>query len=325
MQDFSITRPASLDAAIAAAQAPDSAFIAGGTDLMQLMKDRVENPVRLVDLDALPLDAIRPGPDGITSGALVRMADFAAHPVVVRDYPAVSQALLASASPQVRNMGTMGGNLLQRTRCLYFRDTGFACNKRAPGSGCPAIAGENRNLAVLGTSPDCIASHPSDLAVALVASDAMLSLRGTNGQQRRIAVADLYRTPGNTPNIDTVLQPGELIESIFIPQSETARRSAYVKVRDRASFEFALISAAVGIAIDGGTIRAARVAMGGVGSKPWRLPQVEAALTGQPASEATFAVAAALAADGAQPSSQSAFKLKLMPRVALRALQAAAA
>ncbi len=323
MRDFSIVRPGSVEAAMAAGAA-GAAFIAGGTDLVQLMKDRVENPGRLVDLDALPLEAVTTGSEGLTAGALVRMAEFAAHPVVLRDYPAVSQALLASASPQVRNMGTLGGNLLQRTRCVYFRDTGFACNKRAPGSGCPAVQGDNRNLAVLGTSPDCIASHASDFAVALVAADAVVSLRGPGGA-RQLAVAELYRAPGTTPEIDTVLQPGELIESIVLPRSETARRSVYVKLRDRASFEFALVSAAVGLAIEGGTIQGARVAMGGVGAKPWRLPQVEAALLGRPATEASFAAAAALAAEGAQPASQNGFKLKLMPRVVLRALQAAAA
>ncbi len=324
MRQLTISRPADADAAIAAVLAPESAFIAGGSDLMQLMKDRVENPAHLVDLDALPLATVTVGADGITAGALVRMADFAAHPAVVRDYPMVSQALLASASPQVRNMGTMGGNLLQRTRCLYFRDTGFACNKRAPGSGCPAIHGENRSLAVLGTSPDCIASNPSDLAVALVALGAAVQVRGANGATRRIPVADLHRLPGNTPDVDTVLAPGDLIETVFIPASEAARRSVYVKMRDRASFEFALVSAAVGLDIDGGAIRDARVAMGGVGTKPWAMPQVEAALRGQPATDATFHAAAALATDGAQPASQNAFKLKLMPRVLVRALQTAA-
>jgi xanthine dehydrogenase YagS FAD-binding subunit len=324
MENFTLARPSTLDEAIDAAAASGAAFIAGGTDLMQLMKDRVENPVLLVDLDGLPLDTIRTAPDGITIGALARMSDVGAHPAVLRDFPMVAQALLASASPQVRNMGTMGGNLLQRTRCLYFRDTGFACNKRAPGSGCPAIQGINRGLAVLGTSARCIATHPSDLAVALVAVDATVSVRGRGGEQRRLAVADLHRMPGEAPQFDTVLQPGELIESIFLPQSETARRSAYVKLRDRASFEFALVSAAAGLEMQGGTIRAARLAMGGVASKPWRMTAVEAALIGQPATAATLAAAAAHATDGTQPASQNAFKITLMPRVALRALQQAA-
>ncbi len=325
MRDFELIRPAGLDAAIAAAAAADTAFIAGGSDLVQLMKDGVATPARLVDLDGLPLAAIAAAPDGVTLGALVRMADAAAHPAVARGFPVVAQALLASASPQVRNMGTIGGNLLQRTRCLYFRDTALPCNKRAPGSGCPAIGGLNRGLAVLGTSPACIATHPSDLAVALAAVDAVVALRGPGGTTRRLPLTALYRLPGDAPQHDTVLRPGELIESVFLPQSAAARASAYVKLRDRASFEFALVSAAAALEIEGGTIRAARLAMGGVGSMPWRMPQAEAALLGQPASEAAFAAAAALVTQGATAASQNGFKLALMPRAAQRALRLAAA
>jgi xanthine dehydrogenase YagS FAD-binding subunit len=222
-------------------------------------------------------------------------------------------------------MGTMGGNLLQRTRCGYFRDTGFACNKRSPGSGCPAIRGENRMLAILGSSEHCIATHPSDLAVALVALDATLELLGANGARRLVAVADFHRLPGSTPQGETMLAPGEIIVAVHVPSGAAARRSTYLKVRDRASFEFALVSAAVGIDIAGGTISRVRVVAGGVAPKPWRLPEVEKALRGQPASDESLRAAAALAGAGANPASQNGFKLVLLRRTVLRALQTVAA
>ena len=324
MQAFSLISPGNPDEAMRGAAEPGSMVIAGGTDLMQLLKDNVFAPTRLIDLEPLPMRGIAPSPGGIRIGALERMSDVAAHPAVRRDWPVVAEALLASASPQVRNMATMGGNLLQRTRCGYFRDTGSACNKREPGSGCPAIRGENRMLAILGVSDRCIASHASDLAIALVALDTVLELRGPDGA-RRINLGELHRLPGDTPHIETTLRPGEIIVALEIPASAAARRSHYLKVRDRASFEFALVSAAVGLDTDGGVIRDARVAMGGVGTKPWRLPAVEAALRGRPADDATFAAAAALAPAGAVPARQNGFKVKLMQRTLFRALQTVAA
>jgi xanthine dehydrogenase YagS FAD-binding subunit len=324
MENFSLAMPATIEAALAAAQQADAKFIAGGTDLMQLMKDHVERPQHLVDLEGLPLDTFSIGGDGARIGALVRMSDLADDPDLRRRYPVVAEALLASASPQVRNMATMGGNVLQRTRCGYFRDTGFACNKRVPGSGCPAIHGENRMLAILGGSEHCIATHASDLAVALVALDAIVEIHGPNGM-RRIDIGDLHRPPGDTPHVETNLQPGEMITMLEIPASALARRSHYLKVRDRASFEFALVSAAVALDTDGEVIRDARVAMGGVGTKPWRLPAVEMALRGQPISAATFAAAASAAPEGAIPSRQNGFKVNLMQRTLVRALQNVAA
>jgi xanthine dehydrogenase YagS FAD-binding subunit len=325
MQGFDLARMPDLAAASRAGASPGAAFIAGGTDLMQLMKDNIETPSTLIDLDGLLPDGVEEEPDGIRLGALARMSDVAAHPAVRAKIPAVSEALLSAASPQVRNMGTMGGNLLQRTRCGYFRDTGFPCNKREPGSGCPAIAGENRLLAVLGGSPHCIATQPSDMPVALVALDATLQLQGQDGAGRTVRVADFYRQPGESPDVDTVLVPGELVVSILVPVSAASRRSRYLKVRDRASFEFALVSAAVGLDVEDGMIRQARVAMGGVGTVPWRLPQVEAALAGQKADDASFRAVSSLAAEGAQPASRNGFKLRLMQRTVFRALQLAAA
>lgn len=325
MQSFSYLRPTAPDAAITAAAQPGAKFIAGGTDLMQLMKDDVERPTQIVDVEPLPYAKIEVGLDGLRLGALAKMSDVAAHPQIAENYPVIAQALLASASPQLRNMATMGGNMLQRTRCGYFRDTGFACNKRAPGSGCPAIRGQNRLLAIFGGSDQCIATHPSDLAVALVALDTVLELRGNNGTTRRVALGDFHRQPGDTPQVETVLQPGELITALVVPASAAARRSGYLKVRDRASFEFALVSAAVALDLDGGTIRDARIAMGGVGTKPWRLPAVETALRGQQASEQTFAAAAAQAPEGAMPATQNGFKVKLMQKTLVRALRTVAA
>jgi xanthine dehydrogenase YagS FAD-binding subunit len=241
----------------------------------------------------------------------------------VERFPVIAEALLNSASPQVRNQATMGGNLLQRTRCPYFRDVGYvACNKRAPGSGCSAIGGENRWHAVLGTSENCIAANPSDLAVALVALDAVVEIRGPNGQ-RAIAIADFHRLPGDTPHIETVLEPGEVVSAITVPASPVARRSHYLKVRDRASFEFAVVSAAVALETDGGRIRQARVALGGVGTKPWRVPRVEAALAGASLDPAALRPAAALGAEGAQRRGHNDFKIELMQRAIVRAVEIA--
>ncbi len=320
MENFAIVRPASL----AAATQSGGTFIAGGTDLIQLWQNNVEQPRQVVDLDAVGSHDISVGPDGLRLGALVTMAETAEHPAVRSGWPAISQALLLSASPQIRNMGTMGGNLLQRTRCGYFRDTGFACNKRAPGSGCPAITGDNRDLAIFGGSEHCIATQPSDMPVALVALGANVVLQSPQGG-RTIPLADLYRAPADTPQRDTNLRPGEVIIAIVVPASMAARRSAYLKVRDRTSYAFALASAAVALDIDAGTIRDARAAAGGVGVMPWRLPSVEAALRGKPASPEVLSAAAQHAGDGATPASNNAFKVRLLQRTVLRALRSVAA
>ncbi len=326
MHLFTLTHPAGIDAAVHAAQAGGAAYIAGGTDLLQLMKNDVEAPQTLVDLAALKLDGIGTTADGtLRLGALATMSKAAAHPTVRQGWPAISQALLLSASPQVRNMGTMGGNLLQRTRCNYFRDTGFACNKRDPGSGCPAIGGDNRNLAVFGVSEHCIATHPSDMPVALIALDARVELHGPQGATRTIPLAELYVQPGDTPQTETTLRPGELIAAVLVPASAAAKRSAYLKVRDRASFAFALVSAAVGLEIENGTIRDARLAMGGVGTVPWRMETVEAELRGKKPTADVFEAAAVHAPEGAHAASENGFKLRLMQRVAARAFQSVAA
>ncbi len=322
MQAFTLTRPADAKSAIAAASRPDAAYIAGGTDLLQLTKDHVATPRQLVDLEPLAMSRIHVSGESLRLEPMARMSDVAAHPAVVRDWPVLSQALLASASPQIRNMGTMGGNLLQRTRCGYFRDTGFACNKRVPGSGCPAINGENRMHAILGVSDACIATYPGDMAVALIVLDAQVELTGQSGI-RKVPIADFHKEPGSTPHIETVLQPGEMITGIDIPAA--SRRSRYLKVRDRASFEFAVVSAAVALDIDGGIIRSALVAAGGVGTKPWRLPQVEAALTGKTPDAATLKAAAEQAGAGAKPAKSNAFKVVLLRRTVLRALQTVSA
>src|SRR3954451_811075 len=324
MEAFTIAAPRDLDAALAAAQQSDAKFIAGGTDLMQLMKDFVERPKRLVDIDGLPLDGVTIGADGARIGALVRMADLADHAEIRRQYPVVAEALLASASPQVRNMATIGGNLLQRTRCGYFRDVGSPCNKREPGTGCPAIRGDHRRLAILGGSDYCIATNPSDLAVALLALDASVELRGPGGT-RVVPLNDFYLLPGDTPQRETVLAPGELITAVLLPSAGADQRSHYLKLRDRASFEFALVSAAVVVTREGDRIANARVAVGGVGTKPWRLPQVEAALSGAPATREAIAEAAARAGDGAHPLPENGFKIPLMQRALTRALLTAIA
>lgn len=321
MESFTLAHPSTRDAASQAAQVAGSAYIAGGTDLLQLMKNNVVAPQHLVDLRQHLGDEITVTPRGLRLGALATMADVAMNKQVARDWPAISQALLLSASAQIRNMGTIGGNLLQRTRCNYFRDTGFACNKREPGSGCPAIVGDNRNHAILGVSDHCIATHPSDLPVALMALDASVEIAGNTGAIRKIGLGDLYRLPGDTPHIETTLAPGEIITAIEVPASTAARNSIYLKLRDRSSFAFALISVAVAMDIDGGTVRHARVAMGGMGTMPWRMVEVENALNGAAHDDTLFARAAAHAADGAKPATQNPFKMELARRAVLRALQ----
>jgi xanthine dehydrogenase YagS FAD-binding subunit len=330
MHPFTLERPRDLAAALAfRAQAgrndAPAEYIAGGTDMVQLLQEFVRRPDRLVSLAGLLDNRIDAGPQGLRLGAAATMAEVGAHPVVVEQFPVISEALLNSASPQVRNQATMGGNLLQRTRCPYFRDVGYAaCNKRAPGSGCSAIGGENRWNAVLGTTDNCIAAHPSDLAVALVALDASVEVRGANGQ-RTVPLNEFHRLPGDTPHIETVLDPGEVIAAITVPANRVARRSHYLKVRDRASFEFAVVSTAVALDLEGGRIRQARVALGGVGTKPWRVPRVEAALAGASLDPAALRRAAALAAEGAQGRGHNDFKIELMQRAIVRAVQTAGA
>ena len=330
MHPFTLERPRDLAAALGlGAQAgrndATAEYIAGGTDMVQLLQEDVRRPDRLVSLAGLLDAGIEAGRQGLRIGAAATMAEAAAHPAVAEQFPVIAEALLNSASPQVRNQATMAGNLLQRTRCPYFRDVGYAaCNKRAPGSGCSAIGGESRWNAVLGTSDACIAAHPSDLAVALVALDAALEVRGPAGQ-RSLPLADLHRLPAAAPHIETVLEPGEVIAAMVVPASPAARRSHYLKVRDRASFEFALVSAAVALDMDGGRIRGARIALGGVGTKPWRVPRVEAALVGAGLDAAALRRAAALAAEGAQPQGTNAFKVELMQRAIVRAVETAGA
>src|SRR6266536_2447234 len=330
MHPFAVERPRDLDAALALrAQAgrndTPTEYIAGGTDMVQLVQEHVRRPERLVSLAGLLDNRIEVGPGGLRLGAAATMADVAAHPAIVEQFPVISEALLNSASPQVRNQATMGGNLLQRTRCPYFRDIGYsACNKRVPGSGCSAIGGENRWHAVLGTSDNCIAANPSDLAVALVALDAALEVRSAGGQ-RSLSLIDFHRLPGDTPHIETVLEAGEVIAAITVPANPAARRSHYLKVRGRASFEFAIVSAAVALDMEGARIRQAYIALGGVGTKPWRVPKVEAALAGASLDPAALRQAAALAAEGAQGRGHNNFKIELMQRAIVRAVENAGA
>ena len=330
MHPFTLERPRDLAAALALrAQAgrtdAPAEYIAGGTDMVQLLQEYARRPDKLVSLAGLLDSRIEIGSQGLRLGAAATMAQVAAHPRVTEQFPLISEALLESASPQVRNQATMGGNLLQRTRCPYFRDIGYAaCNKREPGSGCAAIGAENRWHAVLGTSENCIAAHPSDLAVALVALDAAVEIRGAGGQ-RDVPLADLHRLPGDTPHLETVLEPGEVITAITVPALPAARRSHYLKVRDRASFEFAVVSAAVALDMNGDRIRQARIALGGVGTKPWRMPQVEAALAGASLEPAALRSAAALAAEGAQGYGHNDFKIELMQRAIVRAVETAGA
>ncbi len=319
MQNFDLAYPKDAAAAFAA-HGSDGAYIAGGTDLMQLLKDDVATPHRVVDLDAGALsDRIESNSQGLRIGAGAKMSDVAAHPVVLRDYPVMAQALLASASPQVRNMASVGGNLLQRTRCGYFRDTGFPCNKRVAGSGCPAIPGENRMHAILGGSEQCVATSASDLAVSLAAMDAVLDLHGPQGA-RQVKLTDFHVVPGHTPQRETVLRQGEIIAAIRLPATDWLRRSAYLKVRDRATFEWAVVSAAVALDVEDGRIRDARVALGGVGTKPWRSLEAEAALRGQAADAAAFTAAARVAVRDAKPLHENGFKVVLVQRAVVRAL-----
>src|SRR5712672_489749 len=328
MHPFTLSKAINPASAISAAQDPHLAFIAGGTDLVGLMKDRAALPERLLDINGLPdMDHVEPTSDGgLRIGALARMSDVAADVEVRRRFPVISESLLFAASGQLRNMATMGGNIMQRTRCPYFRDDDDPpCNKRRPGSGCSALHGLNRNQAIFGWSEACVATHPSDVAVALSALDAIVLVRGRGGQ-RSIAFADFHRLPGRTPERDNTLDRGDLIVAIEVPASAEARGSHYLKVRDRQSYEFALVSAAAAVATDGRRIRSARLAMGGVAHKPWRLTAAETALRGMSLDDDdTLRAAIARSFDDARPLAHNAFKVELAQRAALRALQAAGA
>jgi xanthine dehydrogenase YagS FAD-binding subunit len=320
MHPFEYSRATDASHALTSGAKPQTKFVAGGTNLVDLMKCEVERPARLIDINALPLSAIEQVNGGIRIGALARMSHAAANALVRQHAPAISQALLASASPQLRNAASIGGNLMQRTRCPYFRElTWTPCNKRNPGSGCSAIEGDNRMHAILGTSEHCIATHPSDFAVAVAALDGVITLRGPSGE-RQVAAVDFHLLPGDTPQIEHGLKHDELITSVFIPDAPHARRSSYLKVRDRASYEFALSSAAIGIDINGGVIRSARVALGGVGTKPWRARAAEAALTGQQASVDVFRRAADAEMSKARGYGHNDFKIELAKRTLVRAL-----
>ena len=300
---------------------PNGAFIAGGTTLVDLMKLGVEKPSELVDINTQPLAHIEELPDGgIRLGALARNSDVAHHQLVRTRYPVLSEALLSGATPQLRNMATVGGNILQRTRCYYFRDPSFACNKRVQGSGCPAMEGFNRIHAILGTSDQCIATNPSDMNVALIALDSVIRLRGRNGE-RSVPFEQFHLVPGATPQWETVLKRGELITAVDIPKSSFAANSLYLKVRDRASYEFALVSVALALEMADGKIRCARVAFGGVATTPWRAVNVEGVLTGEGPSEKLFERAAQVAVEGARTRGDNAFKVELLQRTLIKALR----
>jgi xanthine dehydrogenase YagS FAD-binding subunit len=294
-------------------------FLAGGTNLIDFMKLDVETPTRLVDINRLPLDKIEVTDKGVRIGALVRNSDLAYHDVIRQRYPVLSQALLSGATPQIRNVASVGGNLLQRTRCTYFRDTAWPCNKRQPGSGCSAIDGYNRSHAVLGTSDKCIATHPSDMDVALVALDAVVHLQGPDGK-RQVPLTEFYVASGDDPARETVLRHGELIAAIELPNTPFFARSHYLKVRDRASFEFALASTAAALEITGGKITAARLALGGVATKPWRAFEAEKVLVGAAPGKAAYEAAARTALQGARPYRYNAFKIELARHTIVRAL-----
>lgn len=297
-------------------------YIAGGTTLIDLMREEVERPERLIDINGLALRDIQNKPEGLVIGALARMADVAAHSAAALAQPLIVEALLDGASPQLRNMASIGGNLLQRVRCPYFRTIDALCNKRAPGSGCAAIGGLNGGHAILGTSEHCVATHPSDLAVALVALDGVVVARGPSGE-RRFPVEDLYRLPCDTPHLEHTLESGELIVAVEVPHGPYAKRARYLKVRDRASYDFALVSAAVALDIQNGVIRSARVAAGGVGTKPWRMRASEAVLVDQRVDRAAWERAADRAIEGARSLSDNGYKVELLRRTIIRALEMA--
>jgi xanthine dehydrogenase YagS FAD-binding subunit len=301
---------------------PHAYFLAGGTNLIDLIKMGVVVPERLVDINGLPLKAIEKIPDGLRIGALATNTEVADHPVVLQDYPLLSLAINAGASPQLRNMATVGGNMMQRTRCNYFFDTAMPCNKRSPGSGCGAIDGYNRMHAIFGASNKCIAVNPSDMNVAMVALDALVHVKGPKGE-RKIPFANFHRLPGDHPEKDNTLEKGELIVAVDLPATLFNKNVHYLKIRDRTSYAFALVSVAVALNMDGNTIADARLAMGGVAHKPWRLTTAEAFLKGKSASENVFKQAAQIAMQGAKVYEYNKYKLKLAPNVILQGLKTA--
>jgi xanthine dehydrogenase YagS FAD-binding subunit len=325
MERFEYTKANTVQDALAAIRTASSAqrlvrFVAGGTTLIDLMKLNVERPTTVIDINSLPLDRVESTPDGgLKIGAMVRNSDLAHDPNVQKNYPVLSQALLSGASPQLRNMATTGGNILQRTRCYYFRDTAYACNKREPGSGCSAIDGYNRIHAVLGGSEHCIATHPSDMAVAMTALEAIVHVQGPSGE-RTIPLSEFYLLPGETPDHENVLGPGELITYVTLPPLPAGTRSHYLKRRDRQSYEFALASAGVVTKLQGRKITHARIALGGVGTKPWRSLEAEHALEGREATESNFRNAAQAAMRSAKPRQHNGFKIELARRTLVRAL-----
>jgi len=323
MIPFSFIRTKDKETAIRDGSVKGAKFIAGGTNLVDLMKLDIEKPDRLVDINALELKQIEVLSNGnIRVGALVKNTAFAYHPEIIKRYPVIHEAILSGASAQLRNMASTGGNILQRTRCYYFYDTAFACNKREPGSGCSAIIGYNRNHAILGTSEHCIATHPSDLCVALLAMDTIVLTQGPKGK-RSIPFSEFHLLPGTTPHIENVLQKGELITAIEIPALHFSNRSCYLKVRDRASYEFALASAAVALDISGGKINQSRIALGGVGTKPWRALEAEKHLAGSDIGQEAFRKTADIALASAKPHQHNAFKTELAKRTLVRALMTA--
>jgi xanthine dehydrogenase YagS FAD-binding subunit len=324
MRPFQYVRASDPDAAARAVAAnPRAKFLAGGTNILDLMKEDVERPNELVDLTRLPLTEIKAERGGVSIGALATNTDTANHPLIRHHYPLLTQAIVAGASAQLRNMATNGGNLLQRTRCPYFYDTAMPCNKREPGTGCGALEGLNRMHAILGWSAQCVATYPGDMANALYVLDAVVRVRGAGGRERTIPIGEFHRLPGDTPEQDSNLQHGELIVAIELPESTFAQHSYYLKVRDRASYAFALVAVAAALELDRGTIRQARVVLGGVAHKPWRSPEAEAALSGRPASEASFREAAEAALKGAKPLAHNAHKIELGKRAIVRALMRA--
>ncbi|MFJ6492894.1 FAD binding domain-containing protein [Streptomyces californicus] len=321
MKPFGYVRPASTDEAVRLRAAdPAARFLGGGTNLVDLMKLGVETPGALIDIAGLPLDrVVRTAEGGLSIGATVRNSDLAAHPDVTGGYPALSQALLAGASGQLRNAATTGGNLLQRTRCRYFQDVSKPCNKRVPGSGCPAYEGSNRDLAILGYSPECVATNPSDMAVALAALDATVVLVGPEGE-RTVPVAEFHRLPGENPDQDTVIRPGELITEVVLPPPVPGAASRYRKARDRASYAFALVSVAATLRVADGRVEHATLAFGGVAPRPWRARRAEAELRDAPATPAAFQHAVIAELAEARPLSDNAFKVDLALRLALDVL-----
>jgi len=324
VNDVDYRRASSVAEAIRLGAEPGAAYLAGGTNLIDLMKGHVALPTLLVDVNRLPLAAVTTRPEGgIRIGAMVRNSDLADHPIVRERYPLLAQALVAGASPQLRNMATVGGNLLQRTRCHYFYDAEIAaCNKRTPGSGCAALEGRNRIHAILGASDACVATHPSDMSVALAALRADVVVQGAEGE-RRIAMARFHRLPGDTPERDTELAPGELITAVELPPSPFAARSHYLKVRDRASYAFALVSVAAALDIRDGSVRDAALALGGVAHRPWRVVAAEEVLVGKPLDDTSIAAASDRVLAGARPLRENAFKVELARRAIARALQTA--